>query len=298
MSTVNHKASTLTLVTGVVAILAVGAYIAYYSLAARVRTLEKESLMTASSTAQLTERLTLLEDSLKRAIEEKTTLEQAFREEQERREEELDDLQDTVKTLEKLSETDKELLQKYSKVYFLNEHYVPSDLERIDSKYTLDPNKSYQVHEDVWPFLERLLKASVRAKIDLKVDSAYRDFGTQAGLKSSYVFTYGAGTANQFSAEQGYSEHQLGTTVDFSTSGVGASLAGFEKTTAYTWLQNNAHKYGFTLSYPPGNNYYQFEPWHWRFVGVDLATKLYRNQQFFYDLDQRDIDKYLVEIFD
>jgi len=60
----------------------------------------------------------------------------------------------------------------------------------------------------------------------------------------------------------------------------------------------NAHKYGFTLSYPEGNQYYVFEPWHWRFVGEDLARDLKRDERHFYDLDQRAIDGYLLEIFD
>jgi len=79
---------------------------------------------------------------------------------------------------------------------------------------------------------------------------------------------------------------------------VGANLTGFENTEAYTWLQENAYKYGFVLSYPKGNGYYVFEPWHWRFVGKDLAIKLHREDKNFYDLDQRQIDEYLVSIFD
>jgi D-alanyl-D-alanine carboxypeptidase len=110
--------------------------------------------------------------------------------------------------------------------------------------------------------------------------------------------TYGAGTANQFSADQGYSEHQLGTTVDFTTSSVGATFSGFEDTESYRWLRDEAHRYGFVLSYPPNNSYYQFEPWHWRFVGVDLAQDLHQDDTYFYDLDQREINEYLITLFD
>jgi D-alanyl-D-alanine carboxypeptidase len=60
----------------------------------------------------------------------------------------------------------------------------------------------------------------------------------------------------------------------------------------------NAYKYGFTLSYPKGNTSYVFEPWHWRFVGVKLATDLHNQGKNFYDLDQRSIDAYLVNFFD
>ena len=110
--------------------------------------------------------------------------------------------------------------------------------------------------------------------------------------------TYGAGTANSFSADQGYSEHQLGTALDLITTGTGGQLEGFDNTGAYQWLQNNAYRYGFVLSYPKDNPFYVFEPWHWRFVGVKLATNLHFAHQNFYDWDQRTINTYLVNFLD
>ena len=110
------------------------------------------------------------------------------------------------------------------------------------------------------------------------------------------MVTYGSG-ANQFSADQGFSEHQLGTTIDFTTPELGANFDNFKSSSAYDWLLSNAYKYGFVISYPEGNNYYQFEPWHWRFVGKGLAKRLYEDGEYFYDLDQRTIDSYLINIF-
>ena len=63
-------------------------------------------------------------------------------------------------------------------------------------------------------------------------------------------------------------------------------------------MVRNAYKYGFTLSYPEENGYYIFEPWHWRFVGTDLADDLRRDNAHFYDWEQRKIDEYLISIFD
>lgn len=204
----------------------------------------------------------------------------------------------TVNKLEKLTQTDKELLQKYSKVYFLNEHYVPEALENIKDQYVYDKTRQLQIHSEVQSFLEDMLDDAIEDNVDIKVISAYRSFNTQAQLKSGYKVTYGTSAANQFSADQGYSEHQLGTTLDFTTASVGASFTNFEKTPAYTWLNDNAYRYGFILSYPKQNSYYQFEPWHWRFVGVDLARYLHRNNINFYNMDQREIDDYLGRIFD
>ncbi len=209
----------------------------------------------------------------------------------------IGDIANTIGTLEKLAQTDEELLKKYSKVYFLNENYNPPTLSDIDEQYVLKGSSNYYIHAKVWPYLRELFVAARQADIQLLSASAYRSFSTQASLKSAYTVTYGSG-ANQFSADQGYSEHQLGTTLDFTTTTLGNNFSAFKSTAAYIWLQNNAYKYGFILSYPEGNAYYKFEPWHWRFVGVALATYLHNEGKSFYDLDQREIDKYLVKLFE
>jgi len=203
----------------------------------------------------------------------------------------------TVGTLDKLAKTDKELLQKYSKVYFLNEHYMPDELAEIDSKYIYEKDKKIQIHAKVLPNLSNLLEAAKDDGIDLKIISGYRSFGEQSALKSSYSVTYGSG-ANKFSADQGYSEHQLGTALDFTAVSLGAGFTDFKKTAEFKWLQDNAYKYGFILSYPEGNTYYQFEPWHWRFVGKNLAKTLREDGKTFYNVGQPFIDQYLISIFD
>jgi len=203
----------------------------------------------------------------------------------------------TVDDLEKLNKLDAELLQKYSKVFFLNEHYIPDSLRNIPLEHLYNESVNKQLDSRAWSFLQDLIDDAAKDGVTLWVVSAYRSFGTQSSLKSSYRIIYGSG-ANAFSADQGYSEHQLGTTIDFTTMGLGGGFSGFSGTEAYEWLTNNAHKYGFTLSYPEGNAYYVFEPWHWRFVGTDLAQDLDRNNEHFYDVAQREIDEYLLEIFD
>jgi len=210
----------------------------------------------------------------------------------------VEKLEGTVDVLEKLTTLDPELLQKYSKVFFLNEHYTPPALFAIPNEYKYFEDRDVSIHAHVWPYLQGLLLKAERDGVVLYTLSSYRSFGEQEDLKSRYTVTYGAGTANQFSADQGYSEHQLGTTVDFITTGIGGQLNGFENTNSYTWLKQNAHEFGFILSYPEKNGYYVFEPWHWRFVGVKLATDLYNQGKGFYDLDQRELDEYLIYIFD
>lgn len=202
----------------------------------------------------------------------------------------------TIGSLDKLSKTDPELLQKYSKIFFLNEHYTPPNLATVAPEFSFNPETKYQVHANISNNLDNMLRAAKSQGLSLMVSSAYRSYGTQSALKSTYKVSYGAG-ANKFSADQGYSEHQLGTTLDFTTPKIGGALTGFDTTPEFTWLIDNAHTYGFVLSYPKGNAYYIYEPWHWRYVGVDLASRLKREGKYFYDLDQRVIDEYLLLVF-
>ena len=114
-------------------------------------------------------------------------------------------IQGAVSTLEKLRKTDEELLQKYSKVYFLNENYIPSNLAEIDSKYLYNKNQPSQIHANVQPYLYNLFENASLSGASMEIISAYRSFGAQTSLKLNYKMTYGSG-ANKFSADQGYSE--------------------------------------------------------------------------------------------
>lgn len=291
------RSALLALIGLVVLALAGFAMYGLYSLSTELAA-TKAALAEAQASAEATQ--ADLTQKLGQKTEESISLAGELRREQQKNgtfESQLKDLSGTVGTLEKLSKTDPELLAKYSKVYFLNENYVPSRLSIIDAAYAFQEGRTYEIHADVEPFLEDMLKDATEDGLDLKVASSYRSFESQASLKSGYTVKYGSG-ANSFSADQGYSEHQLGTTVDLTTPAVGGTFAGFDKTDEYAWLTKNAWKYGFVLSYPKGNTYYQYEPWHWRFVGTELAERLHDDDEWFYDLDQRTIDGYLAELFD
>lgn len=252
-----------------------------------------DTAITASSTiAGLTHQLTEAQieiESLKADLKREENRNEEFAEQ-------IADITGTVGDLTTLASIDEELLQKYSKVYFLSEHYTPKSLVKIPDEYVMQNRAEQYFHKDAWPFLKEMLEEAAEDGIELRIVSAYRSFDQQAELKGVYTQSYGSG-ANAFSADQGYSEHQLGTAIDIlgTTDGLSNSFAA---TPEYEWLVNNAYKYGFILSYPEGNQYYIFEPWHWRFVGTDLARDLKRDEANFYDWEQRKIDEYLLELFD
>ena len=241
-----------------------------------------------------------LENELDEIKEDLEDLADDYKDERNRNEEfedQIRDLAGTLGDLDKLNKIDEELLQKYSKVYFLNENYIPSRVKKIDEDYILEGKEDQYFHANALDHLEDLLDAAEKDDVDIKIVSAYRSFDEQSDLKGQYTQIYGEG-ANTFSADQGYSEHQLGTTVDLTTPSVGGTYTSFAQTEAYQWLLDYAHRYGFILSYPEDNGFYIFEPWHWRFVGTDLARQLNRKNETFYEMDQREIDEYRLELFD
>jgi len=211
--------------------------------------------------------------------------------------EQLESLTGTVGQLDRLARLDRELLRKYSRTSFLNENYRPAQLTQIPDRWVLEGREDQYFLPEAWPFLRDMLEDARRDGIDLRVLSAFRSFDEQRDLHGRFQQQFGSG-ANTFSADQGFSEHQLGTTVDIVDPETAATTQAFADTEEYEWLQRNAHRYGFILSYPEGNEFYIFEPWHWRFVGRELATDLYRAGEHFYDWDQRRIDEYLIKIFD
>ncbi len=261
------------------------------------RLAEAEELRTENQNLQerndeMSEQIIDLQDQLDEREED---LEEAEEENEDLREQ-VEEVTQSVDTLQNTVSTDPELLKKYSRTYFLSENYKPESLAQIDQEYLYDDN-SLTVLDKMWPRLEDMLEAAHDDDVNLLVNSAYRPFDEQARLNDRYTRVYGTG-ANRFSAEQGYSEHQLGTAVDFTTPEVGSNFNGFGSTEAFEWLQENAHEYGFILSYPQDNQYYQYEPWHWRFVGEELAEDLEEANAHFYDWDQREIDAYRSELFE
>jgi D-alanyl-D-alanine carboxypeptidase len=130
--------------------------------------------------------------------------------------------------------------------------------------------------------LTALAAAARRAGKPLAVRSAFRSYDYQASLFASYVQSHGYASALKFSARPGHSEHQLGTTIDFSV-GPGVPLSTrFGDSPSGRWLARNGWKYGFIMSYPEGKksaSCYTYEPWHWRYFGRELARRIHESGQ-------------------
>ncbi len=160
--------------------------------------------------------------------------------------------------------------------------YVPTGLTAPNL-----PLRSGSGSEEMWVRsdavapLEALFAAATAQGHQLMVGSAYRSAVTQNSLFNSYVASAGLEEASKYSARPGRSEHQLGLSVDISSLSQACYLEEcFTSTPDGEWLANNAYKYGFALRYIKGKEAitgYNFEPWHYRYVGVDLATALHQS---------------------
>ena len=112
-----------------------------------------------------------------------------------------------------------------------------------------------------------MVKNAKKDSIELKIISAYRSFDYQYGIIQKKIKK---GQSIKSILEEntlpGYSEHHTGYALDFISDGAYSLSVDFEKTNEFSWLLNNANKYGFYLSYPKNNNSgIMYEPWHWCF---------------------------------
>lgn len=120
------------------------------------------------------------------------------------------------------------------------------------------------------------MKAAGKGK--LIVQSGYRSYASQKSILKAKTSAIGKTKALLLVAKPGYSEHQTGLAVDFAAYGVSTLTTSFAKTKAGIWLAANAYQYGFVLRYPKGKTAitgYNFEPWHFRYVGVPVATEMH-----------------------
>jgi D-alanyl-D-alanine carboxypeptidase len=123
------------------------------------------------------------------------------------------------------------------------------------------------------------LKAAVSAKKlgTLCVNSGYRSFESQTAIHSSRVRALGKTAGEKLAARPGHSEHQTGLAMDISTTQLGCRIGPFGASKASKWIAENAWQYGFIVRYPQGKTNwtgYVWEPWHLRFVGIELATDM------------------------
>lgn len=162
------------------------------------------------------------------------------------------------------------------------------EIKKINNIYYIDgiliANKSYSLPKSYAPGgllsifnnnFNNMKKDASNSSISLNVISGYRSYIRQSSIYNNYVNKDGKVKADTYSARPGHSEHQTGLAAD-----INSLSTSFINTKEGKWLNDNCYKYGFIIRYPKGKESitgYMYEPWHIRYVGVELATKLYNS---------------------
>ncbi|MBO5477436.1 MAG: D-alanyl-D-alanine carboxypeptidase family protein [Clostridia bacterium] len=145
----------------------------------------------------------------------------------------------------------------------------------VNKNHSIPASYAPGLNQTVWEAFIELKEDAAIAGHDIQLLSGYRSYATQESLYNNYVATYGQEEADTFSAKPGTSEHQTGLAMD-----VGWIDDAYGETASGKWLAENCHKYGFIIRYPKGKEDitgYKYEPWHIRYLGVDIATDVYQS---------------------
>jgi D-alanyl-D-alanine carboxypeptidase len=174
-----------------------------------------------------------------------------------------------------------DLLALVSQDYGLAADYEPDDLVPLADSFPSAVTRGYptQVRGNMITPLQDLIAAMHDAGLRPFIVSGFRGYWEQNMARQKWAEQF-PDWAHNISALPGHSEHQLGTTVDFSTPELPPAIEfhpAFADTSEGQWLAEHAYEYGFTMSYPDGRyeeTGFNYEPWHFRYVGLELASEL------------------------
>lgn len=169
-----------------------------------------------------------------------------------------------------------------NKEYGLPEDYIPSDLTEPNVTFSFNySDEKRLLRKEAAHALENLFGAALEDGYKISGVSGYRSYKRQSSIYNRNLSTKGADYTNRYSAKPGFSEHQTGLSIDVSAASIGNRLSeSFGDTEEGKWLAEHAHEYGFIIRYPKDKadiTGYAYEPWHIRYLGVELATYLYEN---------------------
>lgn len=163
------------------------------------------------------------------------------------------------------------LVNKYNK---LDSNFNSNNLTELNN--CTSKSEKFYLSEDAKKAYDNLCAASKKEGMNISVNSAYRSYESQKETYDYYYKAYGQSYVDKYVALPGFSEHQTGLSLDIKS--LNSNI--FEKSKEYTWMKENAYKYGFILRYPEGKEKItgcNKEAWHYRYVGVEIAKYIYEN---------------------
>ena len=160
-----------------------------------------------------------------------------------------------------------------NKTYGLPSDYLPVDTVEDSKGKTNTCNKC--INKLAYSSFATMKADAAALGLNIYIASGYRPYVSQENIYNRYVKRDGKKAADTYSARPGYSEHQTSYTFDLNSIN-----DSFAKTNEGKWVNENAYLYGFIIRFPKGKDSYtgyKYESWHLRYVGYDLARKLYNN---------------------
>ena len=157
----------------------------------------------------------------------------------------------------------------------LSSEYVPDDLVTINEEY-VKADEEIEIERNVAKAFYDMAEAASKDGMELMVSSGYRSYKDQEEITNTYLELYGQNYVDNYVAKPGFSEHQTAMSLDIASKSVNT----FVNSDEYTWMMDNAYKYGFILRYPKSKEDitgYKCEAWHYRYVGKKIAKYIKEN---------------------
>jgi D-alanyl-D-alanine carboxypeptidase len=176
------------------------------------------------------------------------------------------------------------LINKYNHIA---KDFTPNNLVKVE-EFAKD---GMQLVEECKNAFIKMARDAKEQGYNIRAISTYRTIEYQENLYNNYVKKDGINKADTYSARPTYSEHHTGLAIDIDN--IKLSFNNFENTKEFAWMIDNAYKYGFILRYPKDSSItgYIYEPWHYRYVGVDVARYIKNNNITFEEYYYEFIDK-------
>ena len=174
---------------------------------------------------------------------------------------------------------DKGILTLVNKYNYVSKDYVPKDLITINE---------IKINKEAYASYKEMKEELSKEGLNIRIISAYRSYIYQKALYETYLRYDKKEIVDTYSARPGYSEHHTGLAIDIDN-----GIQGFEQfylTKEFIWMQENAYKYGFILRYPKDKENitgYKYEPWHYRYVGKEIAKYIKKHnisfEEYYYE---------------
>lgn len=166
-----------------------------------------------------------------------------------------------------------------NKYHYVDKNYTPTNLIKVNNMY---------INKEAYEAFLNMKNDIEKENMTIRIISAYRSFNYQENLYNNYLKKDDKAFVDTYSARPGYSEHHTGLAIDIDNNKL--DFNKFYMTKEFVWMNENSYKYGFIIRYPKDKEYitgYTYEPWHFRYVGIEIATYIKKHnstyEEYYYE---------------